>query len=183
MSTYDKRRRDGLVAEGLITLEKRGRAKHMVLTDSVYAGAQALLQSELSSKGARKDLAYHALARISGYLEAADVAIADFICPESEAAEPEAPSASPDPRAAVHAGYLRLSEGRTGVRIRIADLRRATAALSREDVDAALLDMLRDKQAHLLPLDDPEERTADDEAHALDIAGEPRHLVYMEGPR
>jgi len=172
ISTYEKRKRDGLVAAGLVALDKRGRATHMSLTDRVYNGAQQLLRVELGAKGTRKDLAYHALARISGYLEATDLPVADFIRPPAAAAARGAREA-----------YLRLSGGQWGARVRIADLRRAAAPTSRDALDGELLALLRQGQAHLLPLDDPEARTADDEANALFIAGEPRHIVYMEGSR
>ena len=69
-----------------------------------------------------------------------------------------------------------ISEPRS--RVLLSDLRAAVLA-DRAEFDAALLDLQAARRVVLMSLDNLMERTAEVEAGALHIAGNPRHLLYV----
>jgi hypothetical protein len=85
----------------------------------------------------------------------------------------------PDLEARVREACLNLAQGHTKQRIRLTDLRREVHA-PREVVDQALTAMQNSGKLVLMRLDNPAELTQEDDAAALSIAGNPRHLVYLE---
>jgi flavin-dependent dehydrogenase len=78
--------------------------------------------------------------------------------------------------------YFALTNGQTNVRVRIADLRRYLASISRAAFDQALLDMASSGKAALYRLDNPAEIHQEDRDAVLRTpAGEERHVVYLGG--
>jgi hypothetical protein len=75
---------------------------------------------------------------------------------------------------------LELTGGKLRERIRLAELRRKLPA-NRESLDRGLFAMQASGTLVLFRMDNPAEITEDDESAALFIAGNPRHLVYLEG--
>ncbi len=76
---------------------------------------------------------------------------------------------------------LLQAEGRTGVRVYLADIRRALPTLSRTQFDDALHFMEVHGWAVLYPLDNPREIRAEDHAAAFaNGAGQPRHIIYLK---
>ena len=180
-STYDNRknRRTQLVKQGLITLEKRGRASHMVLTDKAWSEAPNLMAAELSAPGVKQDLAYHLMSCTHAYLAAEGLALADFVRPGMLQESAPGPSVA-DAKKVVTTAYLKLTGGQFDERVRVADLRVEAQGLSPSELDRTLMQLLRQGVAHLMPLDDPHDRTSRDDAAAVNVAGRPRHLVYLE---
>src|SRR5262249_12267482 len=84
------------------------------------------------------------------------------------------------PEEKIHDVILRLGGGRIGQRVRIADLRDAFPGLDRTAIDAALKSMQATGQLVLMRLENPVEITPRDEAAVLMIAGNPRHIVYLQ---
>lgn len=70
--------------------------------------------------------------------------------------------------------------GGTGKRLRIADLRKASGAMDKEAFDGALKNLQKEGKLSLLRNDNPADLTHSDHAHQVDVAGNPRHLVYLE---
>jgi hypothetical protein len=54
------------------------------------------------------------------------------------------------------------------------------ADVSREDLDRALLLLQKSGRLVLMHLDDPHERTPEDDQAAIDLLGFKRHILYME---
>ncbi|MGC4005254.1 MAG: hypothetical protein QM811_19900 [Pirellulales bacterium] len=73
-----------------------------------------------------------------------------------------------------------LGDGVYSTRIRLADLRRSLPDLPRDAVDHALRDLERRREGSLMPLDDPREIAADDEAAAIsNSSGRAQHVLYL----
>lgn len=170
MSTCPKKDRTCLVDGKLLTLQKRGRATHMMLTDRAWREARSLISAELEANDTRRDLAFHLLMCLDRYLDAEGVALTDFVQPPTP----------PDPHVAVRSAYLRLTQGRFARQVRLADLRHETRAMATQELEGALRELMRRGEAHLMPIDDPLDRSPRDDAAAMRIAGQPRHVVYLE---
>ncbi len=78
--------------------------------------------------------------------------------------------------------YLDLTGGEYSTRVLLADLR-PKLGLTREDFDSTLKSMQQQGKVVLMGLDNMMERTKRASDAALDIAGNPRHLVYFQKPR
>ncbi|MEW5723128.1 MAG: hypothetical protein AB1896_08480 [Thermodesulfobacteriota bacterium] len=178
----DAGQRKSLLDTGLIRLEKRGRATHVVLTDKAWAWAAENLDAPFSTRSPAVAVVLKAaLAALKRYMETEKVALAEIL---ASAGGEEAPGRTLNFGAlepAVRAAYQRLSGGRWNVRVRLSDLRRALPDMPRPDLDAALLRMQDEEKLVLYHLDDPLDRGPDDEEAALDIVGHKRHLVYLRG--
>jgi hypothetical protein len=80
----------------------------------------------------------------------------------------------------IREAYLSLTNGRTKERVLLKDLRPKVAAVA-ADFNEAVLELQNAQKVVLMGLDNMAERTAEVEAAALHIAGNPRHLVYFQG--
>jgi hypothetical protein len=79
----------------------------------------------------------------------------------------------------IRAACLALANGQIKKRVRLSELRR-TLSTNRETLDSMLVAMQTKGRLVLYRMDNSAEVTRDDEQAALFIAGEPRHLVYLE---
>ncbi len=169
------RTRKELIEAGFIELEKRGRAQHILLTDRTWAWASDHLDAPISPQ-ARTNEAFEALlARLKHFLQARDLPLAGFM---ADAAPPEA--ATHDLPERIRAACFALTDGRSNVRVHLKDLRNRLADVPRETLDKALLALQKEGRLVLMHLDDPRERTPEDEGAAIDILGFKRHILYME---
>jgi hypothetical protein len=175
--------------------KKGARAKtYLSLSERGWDWAQSHLDAEISGNpDPTKSLLRTMLTRLKNFLERHHVALADFISStQANAVSEFAPSSATEVRGIeivspppapeqMRAAYFRLSGNKTGVRVRLADLRRALAHESRERVDSELMELEKAGEIIIYPLDDPKEITDDDRAAALNnSAGSPRHIVYIE---
>ncbi len=197
--------RKPLVDNGLIEIvpgvnpQTQRRASFVHLTDKAWewAGQNLCADFPLSINGARalKDL----LGRLDGYLTRCDVSLADLLSASAEAAAEEAPAETPvadeslweeledtsPPRVdtrlepAIRRAYCDSSGGHWNVRVRLADLRRRLTGVPREEVDAALLALQAAGALTLYALDNPGEIRPEDQAAALDLGLDQRHILYM----
>lgn len=104
------------------------------------------------------------------------MALVEFL----QSTKPE-PAEAEDIYSQIREGYMRLSGGHRNVRVRLKDLRSMLSGVAREQLDAALLDLQKQGRLVLMHLDDPQERTYEDEQAAIEILGNKRHILYMEG--
>jgi superfamily II DNA or RNA helicase len=70
--------------------------------------------------------------------------------------------------------------GGTSRRVRIADVRARLPDVAREDLDRTLLHMQKRDELVLYRIDDPTDIRPQDEAGKLIVAGNPRHIFYLE---
>jgi hypothetical protein len=176
------RERAALVKQGLIELDRRGRAQHVVLTDAAWAWVGANLASPIGDRTPAGETLKTVLACLHAFLTAQGISLAELVRPQPKPnGKPPVRDGQPGLVARVRAAYLRATGGRPDVRVRLADLRAALADVSRAELDQTLLAMEQARTAAFFPLDNPQERFPVDDREALRIAGRPHHVVYLHG--
>lgn len=176
----DPKDRLPLEKEGLIHLEKRGRANHAILTDKAWRWAGENLQAEFSPRATAQipPTLRGVLARLEAFLVHHGLTLADFLSPPQKVPKPP-PLLSTEQRIA--AACLALTGGVPNLRVRLADLRRELADIPRATLDRTLLAMQQQDRLVLLPLDDPQEITPADTQAVLKVLGHARHILYFRG--
>jgi hypothetical protein len=172
--------RNDLVKKGLITEEKRGRAKHLALTDAAWAWAGEHLSTPLPKTQRAAKVLGSVLKRLEAFLVAHDAALGEFVGGSIASRTSQRATVPDGIEELVRGVYLELSHGRLRERVRLKDLRPRVPA-GRELLDSVLERLQREGKLVLMRLDNPQELTRDDDDAALHIAGNPRHLVYLEG--
>ncbi len=114
------------------------------------------------------------LAHLEEYFEASGETLATFVSKPSERVEGSAGLA-----ARIREESLELAGG-IKRRVRLKDLRSRLADVGREELDRELLSLQSDQRLVLYRLDNPAEITRADEEAALFVAGNPRHIIYLE---
>lgn len=177
-SSIEARHRKALERHGLIEVTKGRRgALSAEVTDAGWAWAADNLQSALPpSKGASPVL-LDWLSALGRYLGAHRLGLADlFVAPP----EPEPVSAEGSLEHRIRERYLNLTGGRWREEVRLADIKAAFPSDKHQAIDSALMSLAKTGAAELLPIDDPSRLEPRDESSALRIAGEIRHLVFLQ---
>ncbi|MCF6286532.1 MAG: hypothetical protein L3K26_15255 [Candidatus Hydrogenedentes bacterium] len=186
----DKKKLKPLLDAGLIVLEKRGRANHLVLTDRAWQWAEEHLDAEFSPRANATPALAGILPRLKNYLKQTGTPLAELLSAEEAEYEEGADVPAGDGGAApaqvsidesIRRAYLARSGNRWEIRVRLAQLREDLGAYAREEQDLALLRMQSEGRLVLYRLDDPQDTFEADRAAALYLGGDPRHLVYMKG--
>ncbi len=163
--------RNILLKQGLITLEKRGRSEHIVLTEKAWGWAAENFDVPLARSIAAVPV-LQALLKITGrYLRNNRLALSDFTL-----AVPK----TNDVHSRICQGYLHLSGGGFNRRVRIAHLKRHLSDLSAAEIEQVLLQLWRDGKVALMRLDDSLEIRPEDEAAAIRSGGQLNHILYMK---
>lgn len=179
--------RRALEEAGLIRLEKRKGGGRVILEDDAWDFATENLAGELPKTPRAARVLRAVLAKVQRSLQTQDQGLAAFVSGESEvddstigdlAQEGHEPSGAPD-EDQIRAACLALTHGQTKKRVRLSDLRRKLST-SRESLDHLLVAMQEAGRLVLYRMDNTAEITPEDERAALSIAGQPRHLVYLE---
>ena len=184
--------RKKLMQVGLVRVEKRGRAGHLVLEEKAWDFVVENLGRPLPKTALAAKLLTTVLQRVASLLETNELSIHDVVGvgapavlrePSSVVAPAKATSSNGEQGSAteeqIRAACLSLAGGQTGKRIRLADLRNKVLA-NRESLDALLQSMQQAGRLVLYKMDNPAEVTPEDERAALVIKGYPRHIVYLE---
>jgi hypothetical protein len=172
----------------LITLERRGRANHVVLTEAAWDWAGKNLDAPISKRAHTNETLMAVLARLKRFLDARGIPLGEMArAPKASAGDALTherhglKNGAKDVGARVRDICLRATGGRTRVRVRLVEVRKALADVPRAALDETLLAMQRSEAATFFPLDNPQELFPDDERDALNIAGTRHHLVYLNG--
>lgn len=201
----DRKKLRPLLDAGLIELEKRGRANHIVLTDRGWQWSEDNLDAEFSTRANTTPALEGLLPKLKNYLKQSGTPLVELLSAGEASAEPESrmeqpPIAEPEGTAglgtvvepppesvlesideAIRRAYLALSGGRWETRVRLAQLREHLEGYARQEQDRALLRMQGEGRLVLYPLDDPMDTFEADRAAALFLGSDPRHLLYMKG--
>ncbi len=176
-------KREMLVKEGFIELEKRGRSTHIVLTDKVWDCAL----DDLIVDGTRSPYAatalQHLLGKLKEYLQCNDISLAEFLRPQEKETTDldEISETSEDLEKRIREAYSKISGGRDDTRVRLSELRQYLGDISRTEIDKILSVMQQAGKLTLMPLDNPQEIHPEDEKAAIDLGGPKRHILYMKG--
>lgn len=180
--------RKPLVEAGLIRLEKRGSASHIVLEDKAWDWAVENFDVELSVSKFAVPVLEQLLHKLNRYLNTHQVSLADVLSASEPADKPEKPTpkdtdgADPDDLVAkVRQAYFSIPDGEAGFRVRLHQLRKHLTRFSEQQANQALLSMQKQGEISLLAAEDLQEINADDESAAIDMgSGDKRYFVYMK---
>lgn len=179
----------------VVTLEDRGWAwlsDHMERPIWKSISASEVLQNlllQLQGYLSRNRLVLAELFASSSVLEHAEGEHAQTVDGKKQPAASGATANTPRERSPLPvseqlvSAYARLAGNESFARVRLADLRGELASISREELDAALQQLVSDGAIILNRLDDPREITAADrDAMLHTVLGDPRHIMHMEIP-
>lgn len=172
--------REALQTAGLIRVERRGRSLALLLTDRGWGWLGEHMGEDLVTRAGAVGTLQALLKQLKVYLDAAGLSVPDLMVEVPPAVKPAPPSADADVAGLVEAAYMRLSDGRANVRVRLAELRAELPEIDRDRLDATLLEMATRGRAALLTLENPMEvRQEDRDAVVRTPTGHARHLIYM----
>ena len=181
----DARRR--LLDMGLIEIEKRGRSSHLVLTDNAWLWASENLEAEISTRSYESGpILQTVLARLKVFLAMKELRLAEFLeakimdTPESSKAAISSDILAQPLEERIRDAYQKISRGRWNTPVRIADIRKALADVPRVQQDKELHRLKREDRILLFPMEDPQDRTPEDEAAALAMSDRTNHLILFE---
>lgn len=163
--------RNILLKQGLISLEKRGRSEHIVLTEKAWGWASENFDVPLARSIAAVPVLQALLKMTGRYLKNNRLALSDFTIEKSK---------PKDVRSLICQSYLDLSGGIFNKRVRIAHLKRQLSNLSATEIEQSLLQLWRDGKVALMRLDDPLDIRPEDEAAAIRSGGQLNHILYMK---
>ena len=183
-TSIDTKHRQALEKRGLIEVTKGARNSLTAeVTDKGWAWAAGHLQSELPPSKAAAVVLSDWMAIVGDYLEAHRLALADLFVEPETADTHTVPSGEDDLLARIRAAYLKQADGRWRAEVRISQLKALFPRSEHAKVDEALIALAKRGDADLLPIDDPLRLRPEDKAAALTIAGELRHLVFLNSER
>jgi hypothetical protein len=184
--------RQKLVEARFLELEPvRPPGKRVILTERGWAWAAAHLDSELSKSKSATQVLQNVLLSLRDHLPTNGSSLAEFvagkpraqpqIAPETKVANKRPPLPPADPLALlIRTTSLELGGGMTRVRVRLRELRARLRDVSRDRLDRALVDLQNAGSLVLYRIDDPMDIKPEDERAALQINGNPRHILYLE---
>ena len=177
-SVFDPKHRSALVDAGFIRLEKRGRAKHVVLEDKAWDWVATQLQSEdfavdLPKRATTAIPVFELLlVKMGGYLRSHNIPLHEFLTTT------EARDGLTD---AIRQACETISSSGSDFRVRLSQLRQQLANISTDDLNQALMDMQQAGALSLRPVEDPQEISEADEAAAIDVGGgDKRYFVLLK---
>ncbi|WP_027578354.1 hypothetical protein [Bradyrhizobium sp. Ai1a-2] len=179
-----KAEREALLKLGLIhkTKQKNG-AIWLSTTDKGWDWAEQHLNEPLPEKNFGGTFVLRAwLTRLSHFLQVRGFRLSDLFLDQS-VPSPDKPAAQHPPehaelRERIRAAYQEVAGG-FDRRLLLRDLRPRLADLDRQQVDSALMQMVRDGEASLMQLDYRPDVTDEDRAASLQIGNEPRHIIWI----
>jgi len=167
--------REGLIKAGLLEMSLQGRTILLEVTDKGWAWAARHPDVELPKTQSAAPIFRSFLMRLMPFLQERGIALAELFPIEGGMAPP----ARGETEQHIHQAYLQLTHGNTKQRVRLHQLRAALPDLDRATLDLTLLEMQRQGLLVLMTLDNSREITAADREAALDIGGNPRHILYF----
>jgi len=187
-----KAEREALLRAGLITEEPRARAKWLEVTDRGWRWAEEHLSDSLPDKSYGGAFVLRAwLTRLQAFMRARNIGLADVL--GSQERRPQSVNdrgavATPEGRAPldyqmlrerIRKAYLDVTGGSFNTRALLSDIRERLRDIGRDMLDGALKRMQREEDASLMQLDNRAEITDADNAAALYIGSEPRHILWI----
>lgn len=178
-----------LERDGWIRTVKRGRGNVIEVTDKGWDAGGTALQALLPEDADGAVAVLRAvLVRLDAFMATRELALSDLLAPQS--GTPPSPSGAvvggpeagegEDLRARIRAAYLAVTGGRLNTRALLKTLRPHLPDVPGDALDAALKAMQADGTVRLYRIDNRVEITDQDRAAAVQVAGEPRHILWIE---
>lgn len=189
--------RKPLLDAGLIDLVKRGQSNHVLLTDKTWAWAcEQTVSPPYASKKHAPLLFQTLISKLQVYLQTNGIPLSEFLTTQATACHSDDganDNKRDQPRshngvvdfatmaAAIRTTYRRITGGKLNTRVRLAELHKELPFGAKEMIDTTLRQMQLNGELVLMPLDDPKGIYAEDQAAAVNISGDLRHIVYLKG--
>lgn len=168
-----------IVDAGIICLEKRGRSKHITLTEKAWDwlpnNPPQGIERSRSPECAR--VLHEILGKLVSYIQQNDLSIHDVLA-ETGFLAGDVPEV--DIEQAIVSACEALSKGKHNVRIKLSILRKQLEDISKKTLDRVLLEMAKKERIALMPLDDSTEIQSEDIDAGIDIAGFTQHIIYIK---
>ena len=150
------------------------------LTERGWAWCAKELSSETPPRsGSAGGALYAVLAGLNRYMKRADLQLSDIFGPETEGPEPQPPAIPIE--ASIRTAYKSLVKDPTDW-VSLTKLRQRLGDFSKSEIDAALKQMSRSHQIHLVPDSNQKTLTNEDREAAVHIGGEYKHLISIGEP-
>jgi hypothetical protein len=170
-----KRDRDRLVQRGLLEVTTENRAMVLELTDRGWATCAAIIGTATPDRPSGQGKAlYTVLRALRRYLDRDDLAPSDVFFALDDAGDGDE-----DVESRVRAAYVRLA-AHDGGWVDLVRLRDELSDVSRHDLDTALTRMYRVPGVSLVPEENQKTLTAEDQAAAISIGDQAKHLIAIE---
>ncbi|MEL7004164.1 MAG: hypothetical protein AAFN93_15700 [Bacteroidota bacterium] len=189
--------RKPLELAGLIEYEKRERIleskrksypEHIVLTDRAWHWAENNSDIKFSDSKYGVKILEKLLPKVIANLYKREIRLTEFLLLKEEISLKDSVEVSSEKvidtnflEEKICEAYSKISEGDYDVGVRLAELRKHLGDLPRVNIDKILNAMGSAKKLILMPINDPQSISLEDEAAAIDVDGEKRHIIYMEG--
>jgi hypothetical protein len=184
--------RKPLEKAGLIEIRPPGRGGQVVLTEAGWDWASKNLDVPISDSARANETLIAVLAHLKAFLDARGIALGEMVragrsptgattAAREEPRSKTQPNGTTDLVALVRAVCLRAANGHTRIRVRLSEVRKELSDVPRTALDETLLAMQQSGDVVFFRLDDPRERLSADERDALNIAGKPHHVLYLNG--
>jgi hypothetical protein len=168
--------REALQEAGLISVEKRKRAHWLSVTDRGWRWAQDHLSDKLPERSyAGTFILAGWLKHLQTFMRVSNTPLAEILVPKKNIGTPDYDFLFEQIRTA----YLAVTGGIFNKRALLAEIRRRLPNVDRDALDNALELMQRQGHATLMQLDNRPDITAADEAAAIHIGQEPRHILWI----
>lgn len=186
-----------LVEQGFLTMEKRGRPIHLLLTERAWAWASESVDVTFSKSPEGTMALQGLLRRLIPFLKEHDLALASLFMDSEKEKDATAPL-EPEPRAKAQSSTaiavseasairkliqttcLELSGGQRRQRVSLTALRLRLPQVPRALLDEQLIGLQRDQKLVLYREDNGAALTEADHQAALIVGESPRHLVILE---
>jgi len=185
--------RKPLVEAGLIHLEKRGRANHILLEDKAWDWAVANFDVELSRSNYAAPVLQVLLTKLGRYLNTHQSSLAEVLTAPEIADRFDQPTpenrniasandlSTNDLTPKIRQAYFSIPDGKAGFRVRLHQLRQHLPELSEQQINQTLFAMQSRGEISLRRAEDLQELDASDEAAAIDMGdGDKRYFVRMK---
>lgn len=184
--------RSALVQTGLIRLEKRGQAKHLVLEDKAWDWVSERIGSEdftvkfPTTATTAIPVFQTLLVKLGRYLRSHNIPIVELLTDSASAKVSSEPSPAELPKpeslqAEIRKAYAQASQNSAGLGIRLKQLRQHFEHVKPQDLDDALRSMQRSGEIYLMSMEDPQDIGPEDEQAAVDLGdGEKRYFIYIK---
>lgn len=181
-----------LVEKGLIKLEKRGAASHLVLEDKAWDWMTERFQSEdfkieINPKFTTAVPIFQTLLmQLGKYMRTNDVPLVDFLGATTSSSDTsntlvESQISNSSLEEKIRDAYASITQNSADFRARLSKIHQYLEGISPQTVNDTLRSMQQAGGVSLSPMEDPQEIEPEDEQAAIDLGGgDKRYFVYVK---
>ena len=181
-----------LVEKGLIKLEKRGSASHLVLEDKAWDWMTERFQSEdfkieINPRFTTAIPIFQAfLMQLGEYMRTNDVPLADFLASATSSSDTldnsiESQISNSSLEEKIREAYASITQNSADYRARLSKIHQHLEGISPQMINDTLHSMQQAGGVSLSPMEDPQEIGPEDEQAAIDLGGgDKRYFIYIK---